>query len=194
MFSCRCLSENIGTQRIVHLKWVNFTVCNWYLGLPWWLSGKESACQCRRQGFNPWVGKIPWTKNWQPSPVFLSGKSHGRLQYMGLQKSWTQLSDWTTTSLFCFQTFHISQTTYTHLSNESLLRKTSLDQKAKEQQTASNCFILSVQFRIRILLLTLGWAGPCGSHQPHFLPNCLLFTRPHWCPFWKWPAFPHPRD
>ena len=28
-------------------------------GLPWWLSGKESACQCRRLGFNPWVGKIP---------------------------------------------------------------------------------------------------------------------------------------
>ena len=28
-------------------------------GLPWWLSGKESACQCRRHGFNPWSGKIP---------------------------------------------------------------------------------------------------------------------------------------
>ena len=26
-------------------------------GLPWWLSGKESACQCRRHGFEPWVGK-----------------------------------------------------------------------------------------------------------------------------------------
>ena len=28
-------------------------------GLPWWLSGNESACQCRRQGFDPWSGKIP---------------------------------------------------------------------------------------------------------------------------------------
>ena len=27
--------------------------------LPWWLSGKESACQCRRHGFDPWSGKIP---------------------------------------------------------------------------------------------------------------------------------------
>ena len=27
-------------------------------GLPWWLSGKESACQCRRHGFDPWSGKI----------------------------------------------------------------------------------------------------------------------------------------
>ena len=28
--------------------------------LPWWLSGKESTCQCRRHGFNPWSGKIPY--------------------------------------------------------------------------------------------------------------------------------------
>ena len=28
-------------------------------GLPWWLSGKESTCQCRRHGFNPWSRKIP---------------------------------------------------------------------------------------------------------------------------------------
>ena len=27
-------------------------------GLPWWLSGKESACQCRRHRFNPWSRKI----------------------------------------------------------------------------------------------------------------------------------------
>ena len=49
-------------------------------GLPWWLSGKESTCQYRRhmrQGFNPWVGKIPWRRKWQPIPVFLLGKSYG---------------------------------------------------------------------------------------------------------------------
>ena len=27
--------------------------------LSWWLSGKESACQCKRQGFDPWSEKIP---------------------------------------------------------------------------------------------------------------------------------------
>ena len=47
-----------------------------FWGLPWWLSGKESACQCRRCGFNPWVGKIPWRRKWQCTPVFLPGKSH----------------------------------------------------------------------------------------------------------------------
>ena len=46
-----------------------------------WLSGKESACQCernKRHGFNPWVGKIPWRRKWQPTPVFLPGESHGQ--------------------------------------------------------------------------------------------------------------------
>ena len=32
------------------------------MGLPWWLSFKESACQCRRLEFDPWVGKIPWRR------------------------------------------------------------------------------------------------------------------------------------
>ena len=41
---------------------------------------KKTACQCRRQercGFFPWVGKIPWRREWLPIPVFLPGKSHG---------------------------------------------------------------------------------------------------------------------
>ena len=56
-------------------------------GLPWWLSGKESTCQCRRHGFNPWVGQILWRREWQPTPVFLSGKSHG-------QRSLVSYSPW----------------------------------------------------------------------------------------------------
>ena len=31
---------------------------NRHIGLPWWLNDKESACQCRRPGFDPWSGKI----------------------------------------------------------------------------------------------------------------------------------------
>ena len=46
--------------------------------LPSGLSGQESACRCRRLGFDPWVQKIPWRRKWQPTPVFLPGKSHGQ--------------------------------------------------------------------------------------------------------------------
>ena len=55
-------------------------------GLSRWLSGKESACRCRRpkrQGFNPWVGKILWSRKWQPAPVFLPGKFHGQKSLVG---------------------------------------------------------------------------------------------------------------
>ena len=46
--------------------------------VPWWLSDYEPACQCRRLRFNPWVGKSPWRRKWQPTPVCLPGKSHGQ--------------------------------------------------------------------------------------------------------------------
>ena len=52
-------------------------------GLPRWLSGKESACQCGRHGFGPWVGKIPWRRKWQFTPVFLPGESHGQRSLAG---------------------------------------------------------------------------------------------------------------
>ena len=74
------------------------------MGLPWWLSGKKS-CQCKRRGFNPWVGKIPWRREWQPTPVFLPGafpwtEEPGKLQSMGSQRIG---HDWVTSlSLFTF--------------------------------------------------------------------------------------------
>jgi len=44
---------------------------------------KKSPCQCRRHRFDPWVGKIPWKKKWQPSPVFVPGESHGTRSLAG---------------------------------------------------------------------------------------------------------------
>ena len=50
------------------------SVSNLLYGLPIWLSGKESPCQCRRCRFDSWVGKILWRRKWQPIPVFLPGE------------------------------------------------------------------------------------------------------------------------
>ena len=44
-------------------------------------SGKETSCQSRRHKkcrFDPWAGKIPWRRVWQPTPVFLSEESMDR--------------------------------------------------------------------------------------------------------------------
>ena len=46
------------------------------LGHPWWLKRERICFQCRRPGFDPWVGKIPWKREWQTTPVFLPGESH----------------------------------------------------------------------------------------------------------------------
>ena len=46
----------------------------------------EIHLQCRklrRHGFNPWVGKIPWRRKWQPTLLFLPGKSHGQRSLVG---------------------------------------------------------------------------------------------------------------
>ena len=53
------------------------------LWLPWSVSDKESACQCRRHRFDPWLGKIPWRREWQPTPVFLPGEFHGQRSLVG---------------------------------------------------------------------------------------------------------------
>ena len=74
---------------------------NWAEGFPGGASGKESTCQCRRPerlGFDPWVGKIPWRRAWQPTPVFLPGEPSwteepGGLQSMGLQRAGHNWSD-----------------------------------------------------------------------------------------------------
>ena len=55
-------------------------------GFPRGASGKEPAWQCRRYkrgGFDPWVRKIPWRKAWRPTPVFLTGESHGQRSLVG---------------------------------------------------------------------------------------------------------------
>ena len=59
-------------------------------GLLWWLIGKEPTCECVRHGFAPWVGKIPWRRKWQPTPVFLPGESHGQRSLAGYSPMWRQ--------------------------------------------------------------------------------------------------------
>ena len=56
------------------------------MGFPGGASGKEPTCQCRRQErprFDPWVRKIPWSRKWQPIPIFLPGESQGQNSLAG---------------------------------------------------------------------------------------------------------------
>ena len=68
------------------------------MGLPRWLSGKEFTWQCRRHrrhGFDPWVKKIPWSRKWQPTTVFLPGRFHGQRSLVGYSPWFHKESDTT---------------------------------------------------------------------------------------------------
>ena len=54
-----------------------------FVGLPWWLRWWRICLQWRRPGFDSWVGKTPWRREWQPTPVFFPGKSHGQRSLEG---------------------------------------------------------------------------------------------------------------
>ena len=69
----------ISTQNIIYYLAIKTNKVLAHAGLPPWLSGKESTCNAGDSGsIHPWVGKIRWRRAWRPTPVFLSGKSHGQ--------------------------------------------------------------------------------------------------------------------
>ena len=97
-----CISDerNLSLSRTCVLQrdfqtWEHFHCCfliwNYEKSFPVGTNGKESTCQCRRHkrhGFDSWVGKIPWRKAWQPTPVILAWRipwteEPGRLQSIG---------------------------------------------------------------------------------------------------------------
>ena len=75
---------------------------NLKMGFPWWLSGKESACQCRRRWFNSWVRKIPWRRKWLPSP----GKSLGQRSLVGYSPWDCRRVRWLSNSTMTTTTWH----------------------------------------------------------------------------------------
>ena len=66
---------------------------------------KASVCNVRQSGFNPWVGKIPWRRKWQPPPVFLSEEFHGQrglVSYSPWGHKESDTTEWLTHTLRLF--------------------------------------------------------------------------------------------
>ena len=53
------------------------------MGVPGGSNGKEPDCKAGRPRFSPWVGKIPWRREWPPTPIFLPGEFHGQRSLAG---------------------------------------------------------------------------------------------------------------
>ena len=78
----------------------------------WWYSWASLVAQMvkhlpamRRPGFDPCVGKIPWRRVWQPTPVLLPGKSHRFRSAVGYSPWGCKESD--TTEQLQFPIFHL---------------------------------------------------------------------------------------
>jgi len=56
-------------------------------GFPGGSVDEESTLQCRKPNFDPWVGKIPRRRKWQPTPGLLPGKIHGHRSLKGYSPS-----------------------------------------------------------------------------------------------------------
>ena len=85
--ACLILVAQPGIESTLHAVeapegnlWVLKTIYWSMIGLPWL---KESACNAGGPGFDPWVGNIPWRRDWLPTPVFLPGKSCGQRSLAG---------------------------------------------------------------------------------------------------------------
>ena len=85
-FNSDNINKSILIFKLQSSAYTHFCCYSWYQseklskvlkavgGFPGGATGKERACQgrrCKRRGWDPWVGKIPWRRAWQPTPVFL---------------------------------------------------------------------------------------------------------------------------
>ena len=139
---------------------------------------------CRRPGFDPWVGKMPWRRAWQPTPVFLPRESHGQRSLAGchpVTQSRTQLK-WLNSS-----------SSSSRLSTRETLNNFSQDQETLAYGPASPSILSSLLLSFSRVLTgswtqsqkNVGTHGPLpGSGQekppakPHHFSNALPFLTP----------------
>ena len=72
---------NFGVTQYHHQNYLGVFIK--HVGLPKGLRQWKICLRCRRPGFDPWVGKTPWRRKWQSTPVFLPRESHGQRSLVG---------------------------------------------------------------------------------------------------------------
>ena len=73
-------SETFEEQIFLEREYMCMYICIWASLVAQW---SRICLQWRRRRFNPWIRKIPWRRKWQPTPLFLPGKSHGQRNLAG---------------------------------------------------------------------------------------------------------------
>ena len=83
-------------------------------GEPLYCIGASLVAQ--RPRFNPWVGKIPWRRKWQPTPIILPGESHGRRSLLGNSPQGRKESDTTERLHFHFSILYTKDSLFSTFS------------------------------------------------------------------------------
>ena len=101
------ISQQLTSLLLLQMK-VTYQLSRANVGLLWWLRWWRICLWCRklqcgRPGFDPWVRRIPWRREWLPTPGFLPGESQGQKSLPGYSACSHKESDTTqglTLSLF----------------------------------------------------------------------------------------------
>ena len=151
----------------------------------WWHSGKDSSSHCRRykrQGFDPWLGKIPWRRKWQPIPVFFTGKFHWQRSLAG-SSPWGHKESDTTERVCACARAHTHTQTHTQV-NWMFLKSSSfswkspvinswLGRKPVEEKWVENIFSHLIKYL---------WGQSCRGPQRHMVAcksrflNCWILS------------------
>ena len=76
------LQQGLGIWLNMKTHWLK-KICWAHSLYSMWLRRQRIYPQCGRPGFDPWVGKIPWRREWLPTPVLLPGEFHGQRSLAG---------------------------------------------------------------------------------------------------------------
>ena len=134
-----------------------------------------SVClHCRRPGFDPWVGKIPWRRKWHPTPVLLPGKSHGWKSLVGYSP-WSHKESNTTERLH----FHFSLKAATIINSNSQM---------KRQQTLAWRGSDPCEGKVELGQRGLPGTGPAPPAGQPYLH--VMSASPTWAHMGSTPGFP----
>ena len=125
-----------------------------------WLSWQRVWQQCRRPRFDPWIGKIPWRRKWQPTPVFLPRESQGQRGLAGYS-SWGCKRvghDWLNLPAYSFVDRHFCFHLFTILNSA--------------MNMCINICVPVTAFSSFGYIFRSGIAGSYGDSMFYFLRNC----------------------
>ena len=135
--------------------------------------------------FNPWLGKIPWRRKWQPPPVFLPGESHGQRSLVGYSPWGHKRAGYNLATKEQQQSINYSHSRRSHLSYAVGNLQRGKDPRLLGHLILETCWPTLANFTAFWPLAQAGWLIPSLIQTSPAHPNTLsgqLSLTSHWSP------------